>query len=64
MQKTFNECPKCGGTDLERNISGAWFNKEEQTLKLETECENCGGEFEEVYKFIGSKNYQKDEVSD
>ncbi len=55
MARDFNKCPYCGGTDIERDRTGSWFDEENQTLTIEVYCENCAEDFEEVYKYQESE---------
>lgn len=52
-KRDFDKCPVCGGTDIERDRTGLVFNEEHQTVTIKVFCENCGDDFEEVYKYTG-----------
>lgn len=52
-KRDFNKCPHCGGTSIERDRTGSWFDEENQTLAIEVHCENCAKDFEEIYRYTG-----------
>jgi C4-type Zn-finger protein len=48
----YNTCPKCGGFDQYRPPQTADINNESQTVAVQVECENCGYEYSEIYRFV------------
>jgi ribosomal protein L37AE/L43A len=55
MNKDYDKCLFCGGTDINRSRQGVWLDDENKTVTVDVECENCGKDYEEVYRFEKKK---------